>query len=198
MGKPQETTTSNLTEVFGQQVVEPNWGTLSPWSEFYICFLSVDHLLLLFCPLPNFHVCAGLHVYETGRKHVWGAWIIQTSSLCCIILSCLLPRNEKWVVFSFFCSTSVHGSILSSQQFIYHPHRLEPHFRAERPPEGVRVNWERAAHLQWLWHRAVFAKDIWQKSVSISCVLLSVKDHWAKLILLCAKSKKYLSMGIPS
>ena len=128
------------------------------------------------------------HVYEREKERMQRrACIMQSLSLSCITQSCLLARNE---LYSFFCSTSVHSSVLRCQQFIHHPHRLESHFCAERPPEGVRVNWERATHLQWLWHWAVFTKDLWQKSVSISYSFLSVKDCWAKLILLCAKFKK--------
>lgn len=81
--------------------------------------------------------------------------------------------------FSLFCSTSVHDPVLRGQQFIHHPHRLEPHLRAERAPEGVRADRERAAHLQRLRHRALLAKDLWQKSVSYR--FLSASVCWAKL-----------------
>lgn len=155
----------------------------------YFCFLSVEtgtlqQLSLFSLYLPYSYTC----IREKGGVHATESlYRAESLSLRCITQSCLLARNE---LFSFFCSTSVHGSILHCQQFIYHPHRLEPHFCPERPPEGVRVNWERATHLQWLWHWAVFTKDIWQKSVSISNTFLSVKDSWAKLIVLCAKFKK--------
>lgn len=152
----------------------------------YFCFLSVEAGMLQQLSLFSFHLpysytCIsereGVHVTES-------LYHAESLSPCCITLSRLLARNE---LFSFFCSTSVHGSILHRQQFIYHPHRLESHFCTERPPEGVRVNREWATHLQRLWHWAVFTEDIWQKSVSISYSFLSVKDCWAKLILLCAK-----------
>lgn len=132
------------------------------------------------CIFPN-------HTRGYERGSACGSELVSCSlsSLCNSVTESLLAYWLGMSSFSLLCSTSVHGSILRGQQFIHHPHRLEPHLRAERAPQGVRADRERAAHLQRLWHWALLAKDIWQKSVSYS--FLSAGICWDELIVLCAE-----------
>lgn len=127
------------------------------------------------CSLSLVFFHRGVCVRESVTLLIWCIYFVQPSEM---------PTVYKPAVSFVFSptSTSVQSSIFSCQQFIHGLPRLESHFRTEWTAEGVCVNWGRPACLQWLWHHAVFTKDIGQKSVSIShfkdCVyLLHVKFY---------------------